>query len=209
MFRKLFLFTLKRLVILSIAGVVISVLHSWDLVVLMILATFTGLIYLRKKQSKHVKLYFLGFIISAFGGVLAENWGIHTGLWTYHNLSDGREFPYWLPLAWGLAFSFLYSFEVYYIKTLKLKSLKNKIILTLFASTILPTVGEIVTVQLGVWTYHSEFKIFGIPYYAIGLLGLFHTATFLVLYWINLHWKTQDPVFSIQNFPELQPGTKP
>lgn len=200
MFQKLFLFTLKRLVILSIAGVVISVLHSQDLIVMLILAAFTGLIYLRKKKSGDSRLYFLGFLISAFGGVLAENWGIQSGLWTYHDLSDGREFPYWLPLAWGLAFSFLYSFEVYYVKSLKLKSLKNKIILTVLASTLLPTVGEIVTVQLGVWTYHSEFKIFGIPYYAIGLLGLFHTATFLVLYWVNLYWKTQDPVFSAPSF---------
>lgn len=200
MFQKLFLFTLKRLVILSIAGVVISVLHSQDLIVMLILAAFTGLIYLRKKKSGDSRLYFLGFLISAFGGVLAENWGIQSGLWTYHDLSDGREFPYWLPLAWGLAFSFLYSFEVYYVKSLKLKSLKSKIILTVLASTLLPTVGEIVTVQLGVWTYHSEFKIFGIPYYAIGLLGLFHTATFLVLYWINLYWKTKDPVFSTPSF---------
>ncbi|MFY0481119.1 hypothetical protein ACI6PS_00825 [Flavobacterium sp. PLA-1-15] len=207
MFQKLFLFTLKRLIILSIAGVVISVLHSQDLIVMFILAAFTGLVYLRKKKAGNYKLYFLGFVISALGGVLAETWGIQSGLWTYHDLSNGREFPYWLPFAWGLAFSFLYSFEIFYIRTLKLKSLQNKIILTIFASTLLPTVGEIVTVQMGVWTYHSEYKIFGIPYYAIGLLGLFHTATFLVLYWINLHWKTNDPVFSTQKISEMQPQT--
>jgi len=205
MFQKLFLFTLKRLVILSIAGIVISVLHSQDLVVLLILAFFTGLIYLRKRKSKNFKIYFLGFFISAIGGILAENWGIQSGLWTYHNLSDGREFPYWLPLAWGLAFSFLYSFEDYYIKTLKLKSLKSKITLTLLSSILLPTVGEIVTVQLGVWTYHSELKIAGIPLYAMALLGLFHTATFLFLYTANLYWKTQDPVFSANSFSKLQP----
>lgn len=205
MFQKLFLFTLKRLVILSIAGVVISVLHSQDLIVMFILMAFTGLVYFRKKKAGNYKLYFLGFLISAFGGVLAETWGIQSGLWTYHDLSNGREFPYWLPFAWGLAFSFLYSFEVFYIRVLKLKSLKNKIVLTILASALLPTVGEIVTVQMGVWTYHSDYKIFGIPYYAIGLLGLFHTATFLVLYWVNLHWKTNDPVFSTQKNTALQP----
>jgi len=209
MFQKLFLFTLKRLVVLSIAGVVISVLHSQDLVVLLILAFFTGLIYLRKRKSKNLKIYFLGFMISAIGGILAENWGIQNGFWTYHDLSDGREFPYWLPLAWGLAFSFLYSFEDYYIKTLKLKSLKGKISLTLFASVLLPTVGEIVTVYLGVWTYHWEYKVLGIPLYAMGLLGLFHTATFLLLYTVNLYWKTKDPVFSAKPFAQLQPEINP
>ncbi|RZK09692.1 MAG: hypothetical protein EOO46_13060 [Flavobacterium sp.] len=204
MFQKLLLFTLKRLVILSIAGIVISVLHSEDLVVVLVLAFFTSLIYLRKRKSKNFKIYFLGFSISAIGGVLAESWGINSGLWTYHNLSDGREFPYWLPLAWGLAFSFLYSFEAYFIKTLKLKSLKSKITLTILSSILLPTVGEIVTVQLGVWTYHSELKIFGIPLYAMALLGLFHTATFLVLYTVNSYWKMHDPVFSAKTFPKLQ-----
>ena len=204
MFQKLFLFTLKRLVILSIAGIVISVLHSEDLIVVLVLAFFTSLIYLRKKKSKNFKIYFLGFFISGIGGILAESWGINSGLWTYHDLSDGREFPYWLPLAWGLAFSFLYSFEEYFIKNLKLKSLKSKITLTILSSILLPTIGEIVTVQLGVWTYHSELKIFGIPLYAMALLGLFHTATFLVLYAVNSYWKMHDPVFSSKTFPKLQ-----
>jgi hypothetical protein len=196
MFSKLVLFTLKRLLVLSIAGVVISLLHAHDLWVMFILAFFTVLIYSRKRKSKSATIYYLGFFISAIGGIFAENWGIQNGLWKYHDLSDGREFPYWLPLAWGLAFSFLYSFEAYYIKKLRLDSFKSKIFLTLFASVLLPTVGEIVTVQLGVWTYNGDYKIAGIPLYAIGLLVLFHTATFLLLYTINLFWKVQDPVFS-------------
>ncbi|MDD3004602.1 hypothetical protein [Flavobacterium sp.] len=198
MYQKLLFFTLKRLFILSVAGVLISVLHSQDLLLMFILAAFTGIVYLRKRKLKHAKIYFLGFAISAIGGILAETWGIESGLWTYHDLSQGREFPYWLPFAWGLAFSFLYSFEDYYIQTLKLNSINTKIVLTLFSSILLPTVGEIITVQLGVWTYNSEYKLFGIPYYAMGLLGLFHTSTFLVLYWVNVYWKTQDPVFSTQ-----------
>jgi len=209
MFLKLFLFTLKRLVILSIAGIVISVLHHLDLIVFFILAAFTALIYLRRRKSKNFKIYCFGFLISAIGGIIAENWGIQSGLWTYHDLSNGREFPYWLPLAWGLAFSFLYSFEQYYIKTLKLKSLKSKITLTLIVSALLPTVGEIVTVQLGVWTYHSGFKIVGIPLYAIGLLCAFHTATFLLLFTVNLYWKIPDPVFSTKSFSNMQSEITP
>lgn len=200
MFQKLFLFTLQRVIFLALAGVVISFLHHLDWVVLLLLVVCTGLLYWRKRKLKNAKLYFLGFFVTAIGGVLAENWGIQSGLWTYHDLSDGREFPYWLPLAWGLAFSFVYSFESFYIRTLKLKSFQSKIILTLLASALLPTIGEIVTVQLGVWTYHWEYKLLGIPLYAIGLLCLFHTATFLLLSIVNVYWKTKDPVFSTRSF---------
>lgn len=207
MFQKLFLFTIKRLIILTIAGVVISVLHDRDLLVALILAAFTCLVFMRKRKAKNFKIYFLGFMISAIGGILAENWGIQNGLWTYHDLSDGREFPYWLPFAWGLAFSFLYSFEGYFIRTLNLKSFSSKIVLTLLVSIGLPTVGEIVTVQLGVWTYQGAYKIAGIPLYAIGLLCLFHTSTFLLLYTINLYWKTNDIVFSAKPFKKIQSET--
>lgn len=198
MYSKLLLFTLKRLLVLVIAGVVISLFHSEDLLLMFFLAINSVIVYFRKRNFKHSKIFFLGFIISAIGGILAETWGIESGLWTYHDLSDGRQFPYWLPFAWGLAFSFLYSFEDYYIRTLKLNTLNKKMGLTLFSSIVLPTIGEIITVQMGVWTYHSDYKLFGIPYYAMALLGLFHTSTFLFLYFVNIYWKTEDPVFSIK-----------
>ena len=200
MISKLFIFAFKRLLMLLLAGVLIHTLQHRDLWLMLILAVFTVYNFSRKRKSGITRIYFLGFLISAVGGVLAENWGISNGLWKYHDLPDGRTFPYWLPFAWGLAFSFLYSFESYFIKLLQIESLRDKLYLTLIVSLILPVFGEIVTVNLGVWTYYGNYKILGIPLYAMGLLVLFHTGTFLLLVFINSYWKTPDRVFSARPF---------
>lgn len=189
------LFTLKRLMVLAVAGVIIGLLHHHDLLVALILAAYSVVVYLRKRKTDGATLYFLGFILSALGGVLAEHWGISNGYWTYHDLPDGRTFPYWLPLAWGLAFTFLYSFEKAYILAFRITSFPAKILLTLLVSAVFPTIGEIVTVKLGVWTYSWPHQILGIPLYAIGLLMAFHSGMYLLLCRIGKMWRTTDPVF--------------
>lgn len=193
---RLFIFAISRIFLLVLAGIVISLMHQWDILVMLILLMCAVFIFVRKRKSKSAKIYLAGFLISAIGGILAENWGIQSGLWTYHDLPNGREFPYWLPFAWGLAFLYLYSFEAQFVKGLRLKTVQSKISLTILVAAILPTVGEIVTVQMGVWTYQGKFKILGIPLYAVALLMLFHTGTFLVLYMLNQRWKIQDGVFA-------------
>lgn len=196
---KVLIFIVTRLIALVLAGVIIHLLQSRDFIMMLVLAVITVLVYFRKRKSKSVKLFFLGFTLSAIGGVLAENWGISNGLWEYHDLPDGRTFPYWLPFAWGHAFTFLYSFEAFFIREFKINTLGGKVLLTILCSMILPVIGEIVTVYLDVWTYYGDFKILGIPLYAIGLLALFHTGIYFVLYALNLYWKQPDPVFAIQN----------
>lgn len=188
-------FTQKRLLVLILAGVLIGKLHSDDLLVAMILAAYCIVVYFRKRKMEGARLYFLGFGLSAVGGVLAEHWGISNGYWAYHDLPDGRTFPYWLPFAWGLAFTFLYSFEKAYIVAYRITSFPAKLGLTLLVSALFPTLGEIVTVKLGVWTYYWPYKILGIPLYAIALLMVFHSGLFLLLWWIGKQWRTADPVF--------------
>ncbi|UMY64456.1 MULTISPECIES: hypothetical protein [unclassified Flavobacterium] len=189
------LFTLQRIMALAVAGAVIGVLHQDDLTVAFLLAAYSIVVYLRKKKMPGAKLYFLGYILSALGGVMAEHWGISNGHWTYHDLSDGRTFPYWLPFAWGLAFTFLYSFERAYILAFRIRSFGVKFCLTLLVSALFPTIGEIVTVKLGVWTYHWPYQVLGIPLYAIGLLMAFHSGMYLLLCWTGKRWRVSDPVF--------------
>ena len=209
MYFELIKFTFKRIFILSVAGLVISVLHDKDWIVALLLGGFCVTVFLRKRKSPHAVLYLVGFLISAIGGVLAEDWGISSGLWVYHDLPDGRNFPYWLPFAWGLAFSFLYSFEYCYIKVLQLWRPMQKIILTILVTALLPTIGEIVTVQMGVWTYYGPYQLFGIPLYAIGLLVAFHTSVFLVLCGLNAFFKMNDPVFSLKKTDTLTVTDRP
>lgn len=165
---------------------------------MLLLAFFCVIVYVRKRKSPDATIYFLGFGISAIGGFFAEHWGIASGLWKYHNLTGGRTFPYWLPFAWGLAFYVLYEFEAQYIRILKLKTIQSKMALTLYASALLPTVGEIIAVNTGVWTYYGPYKILGIPIAMIGLLVLFHTSVFLLLCFVNSYWKMGNTVFLLE-----------
>lgn len=202
--KEFILFTVKRMLVLAAAGVVIGSLHAYDLWLAILLGLYTVVVYFRKRKMAGAKLYFLGFVLSAIGGVLAEHWGISNGFWRYHDLSAGREFPYWLPFAWGLAFTFLYSFERFYILFFKLNSFGTKIMLTLMVSALFPTIGEMVTVKLGVWTYFWPYKVLGIPLYAIGLLMLFHSGMYVLLSQMGAKWKVKDPVFGKIEAQSLQ-----
>lgn len=185
MFSKITIYTLKRFALLTIVGIFIHLLQKQDILLMSFLLVFVVLAIKRKWNTPNRTLYYLGFTISALMGVCAELWGITNNLWEYHGLPNGREFPLWLPCAWGLAFSFLHSFESFYVKHLKLDKFKKRLILAIIVSIIIPTHGEIVTVNLGVWTYHSNYMLFGIPYYAMFLLCLFHTSIFTFLHYFE------------------------
>lgn len=196
---NVFFFFIKRLIILCIAGMVIGFFHEYDKILAILLAINCGLVFYRKRKLPSKKLFFFGFIATGICGVIAEYWGVANGFWEYHDLSGNRAFPYWLPFAWALAFSFIYSFESGIVQQLQLTTLQQKIWLTIFASAVLPTVGEMVTIYLGVWTYYWPFKIIGVPLYAIGLLVVFHTGISFVMYKLNQKWQTNDPVFSVKS----------
>lgn len=192
---KILFFIGKRLVNLTFAGVLIGTLHDNDLLVMFILMGITILMFIRKIRKNQPKIYYLGFVLTAIGGVLAEHWGIYNGLWKYHDLSHGRTFPLWLPFAWGLAFSFTHNFKSFMVQELNLQSFRSKLILSMLTAMFLPLIGEIITIQLGVWTYYGPYQILGVPLYAIFLLTLFHTSMFVLLTKVNERLQMDDIVF--------------
>ena len=62
----------------------------------------------------------IGMLITSFGGMVGENWGVSNQYWEYHKVSN--KLPLWLPFAWMLAFYFLYSLEFKLISFLKNKT---------------------------------------------------------------------------------------
>ncbi len=166
---------------LLIAGALIGFLHSYDIFLAMLLAILLFYVIYReiKKEQTEKKIFILisGTVLCAVFGFLVEFWGVTNGYWTYHDL-DGREFPYWLPFAWALTFPFLYRFEESILKV-NTFSFKTKIAFVAITSAVLPTWGEIITINLGVWTYHWPYQFFGVPLLAIFLLMVFHTFVFL------------------------------
>jgi hypothetical protein len=151
-----------------------------------------------KENDEEKWIYLIGVILTSILGVVCENWGISNQYWSYHNLDNNREFPYWLPIAWALAFTYIYRIEKEIILIKNITSTTSKILLALIISMVFPTIGEIVVINLGVWTYHWPLQFLGVPLLAILLLMIFHTGINFLLMAICKQWNVKDVVFSLR-----------
>jgi hypothetical protein len=133
-------------------------------------------------------------LLTGLAGMIGENWGVTNAYWEYHKVS--RELPLWLPFAWMLAFYFLYSIESRLIPCLKFKTIKNKLILAFWLSLLVPAFGEIITINLGVWTYYWPYQLFGVPIYAFMCLVIVHMIVYGILAFICKKQKINDIVFT-------------
>ena len=187
---------LKGIAKLIVAGVFIGYLKEYDLIIALILvAKLTHNVYkdIIKPKNKNW-LLLIGMLLTCFGGIVGETWGVANGYWQYHEVS--RELPLWLPFAWMYAFYFLYKLELKLIPLLKNKSQKNKIILALILALILPAFGEVITIQLGVWTYYWPYQLFGVPLYAFICLVFVHMLVYTILHYICKKYNIKDLVYN-------------
>lgn len=195
--KKFFIEILKGILKLVIAGVFIGYFKEYDFwIAIILIAKIIYNIYKEIIQPKTNKnwLLIVGMSLTGFAGVISENWGISNGYWEYHNTT--RALPLWLPFAWMLAFHYLYKIERNLIPLLKNQSQKNKIILAMLLSLILPAFGEVVTIYLGVWTYYWPYQILGVPLLAFICLVFVHMLIYTILHFICKKYKIADVVFN-------------
>ncbi|MBT7424756.1 MAG: hypothetical protein HN779_01770 [Flavobacterium sp.] len=187
---------LKAIIKLCIAGFLIGFLKSYDAIIAIIL--FLKILHVIYKNiiTAETKNWILliGMIVTGFGGMVGENWGVGNNYWEYHEVS--KELPLWLPFAWMLAFYFLYSIESRLIAFLKNKTISNKLIIAFWLSLLVPAFGEVITINLGVWTYYWPYQIFGVPLYAFICLVFVHMLVYGILSFICKKWKIKDIVFT-------------
>ncbi len=188
---------LKAIAKLIIAGILIGVLKQYDQIIAILL--FVKIIHniykeiLKPKTNKNW-LLLVGMLLTGFGGIVGETWGVANGYWEYHQVT--RELPLWLPFAWMLAFHYLYKLERNLIPLLVHQTQKNKILLAIILALILPAFGEIITIYLGVWTYYWPYQIFGVPLYAFICLVFVHMLVYTLLHFICKKYKIDDIVFN-------------
>jgi hypothetical protein len=188
---------LKALLKLIIAGIFIGVLKKHDAIIAgILLIKITHNIYKEIIKPKITKnwLLLIGMLLTGFGGIVGETWGVNNGFWEYHEVT--RALPLWLPFAWMLAFHYLYKLEQNLIPLLTKKTQKNKIILAIVLALILPAFGEVITIYLGVWTYYWPYQILGVPLYAFICLVFVHMLVYLILHLVCKKYKINDGVFN-------------
>jgi|TARA_B100000780_G_scaffold101669_1_gene70998 hypothetical protein len=187
---------LKAIIKLCIAGFLIGFLKSYDAIIAIIL--FLKILHVIYKniiiaETKNWILV-IGMTVTGFGGMVGENWGVSNNYWEYHEVS--RKLPLWLPFAWMLALYFLYSIESRLIAFLTNKTISNKLIIAFWLSLLVPAFGEVITINLGVWTYYWPYQIFGVPLYAFICLVFVHMLVYGILSFICKKWKINDIVFT-------------
>lgn len=181
---------------LSIAGIMIGLLKSYDwLIAILLLIKVLHALYVNiyKSQTKNWILL-AGMLLTGFGGIIGEYWGVSNGYWEYHEVS--RALPLWLPFAWMLAFNFLYKLERNLIDLLTEKIISIKIILAIILTLIFPALGEMITIALGVWTYYWPYQILRVPLYAFACLVFVHMLVYWILHQICLKYNIEDSVFT-------------
>ena len=187
---------LKAIIKLCIAGFLIGFLKSYDAIIAIIL--FLKILHVIYKNIIIAKtknwILVIGMTVTGFGGMVGENWGVSNNYWEYHEVS--RKLPLWLPFAWMLALYFLYSIESRLIAFLTNKTISNKLIIAFWLSLLVPAVGEVITINLGVWTYYWPYQIFGVPLYAFICLVFVHMLVYGILSFICKKWKINDIVFT-------------
>lgn len=192
---QLLLWNLLKLVA---AGTIIGLFHKQDLIVAGIFLAYLVYILVKQfeKNSSEKWIYLIGVIITSILGIICENWGVRNDYWSYHNLDNNREFPYWLPIAWGLAFTFIYKIEKEIINIKNIEAMSSKLLLALCVAVVFPTIGEIVVINLGAWSYHWPLQVLGVPLLAMFLLLVFHTGVNFLLMAICKKLKINNVVFS-------------
>lgn len=186
----------KALLKLIVAGVLIGVLKQYDLIIAILLfCKIAHNIYVEIIKPQHKNWLLLGgMLLTCFGGIVGETWGVTNGYWEYHQVT--RALPLWLPFAWMLAFHYLYKLERNLIPLLQTQSQTNKISLALILALILPALGEVITIYLGVWTYYWPYQILGVPLYAFLCLLFVHMLVYTILHLVCKKWNIKDIVFN-------------
>ncbi|TXD57900.1 hypothetical protein ES044_13850 [Polaribacter sp. IC066] len=195
--KRFFTEILKAIIKLIIAGVLIGVLKEYDgVIAVLLMVKIIHNIYkeiIKPKEHKNW-LLLIGMLLTGFGGLVGETWGVANGYWEYHEVT--RKLPLWLPFAWMLAFHYLYKLERNLIPLLTSQTQKNKIILAIILALVLPAFGEVITIYLGVWTYYWPYQLLGVPLYAFVCLVFVHMLVYTILHFVCKKYKIEDVVFN-------------
>lgn len=186
----------KALAKLTLAGFLIGFLRQYDLILaILLLLKIIHVVYVNiiKAETKNWILL-IGMLLTGISGIIAEIWGVSNHYWEYHEIS--RDLPLWLLFAWMLAFYFLYRIESGLIPYLKNKTIANKLIIAFWLSLIIPAFGEVITINLGVWTYYWPYQLFGVPLYAFICLVFVHMLIYVILSTVCKKYKINDIVFT-------------
>lgn len=176
-----------------IAGIIIGLLRKQENLVLILLGAL--IIYDLVRKSNHNKrLLLFGMLLTGTLGVIIESFGTYYNYWEYHDIR--WNIPTYLFFVWMLAFRFLYSIERKMLLEFEGASYFKNILICSLIVIIYPTIGEIVTIYFGVWTYYVPYMFLGVSHYTILSIALVHLTINYLLSLYCKRVKVNDIVFN-------------
>ena len=192
---------LKVCAIVVVMGVLIGVFHQWHVLLGGLLFGFMILYPIRSLAQKtentpQLLLTVAGMGLNLVAGTLVELWGTHNGHWTYWDLPPGVMVPFWVPVAWAWAYKVVHKVETILLENYPAEGIRKWAFLIILPSIVIPTLGELVAINLGVWSYHWQPQIWGMPPLAAVLLGVFHVFVFWLMKWVCGLMRVTDAVYA-------------
>lgn len=173
-FKKVIPTIISYILKVSIAGLVIGLLYKQEVLLTIILAAVLifKTIKVSKDPSANLKLQIAGMVITGVLGVIIEYIGTSLGYWEYHNIAG--QLPKYLLIVWMFAFMFMYNIEKKVFSIIKDTSIKKRLFFVIFIVVLYPTIGEIICINFGVWTYYYPYIFLGVSPYTITYIALVH-----------------------------------
>ncbi len=189
LFKTIFPVIISYTLKIILAGLIIGLLYRREnlLVIILALVLVYKIYKLTKDKSTNIRLLIPGMLLTGFLGVVIEYFGTKLNYWEYHHISG--QLPRYLLIVWMFAFMFMYNIEKkIFLSIENITPLKRKVII-LFIVIVFPTIGEIVCINLGVWTYYYPYIFLGVSPYTIFYIALVHI---IINYFISIYLKKKN-----------------
>lgn len=180
---------------ITIAGIIIGYFHEHDIWLAVFLFLKMIHSYFTKIKNDPARgIMIRGMLLTGLIGVFLEIIAVIFNQWEYHDIPF--KLPFWLLFAWMLSFRILYEAEKSIFPLLDQNKPYAFLITAGLLSMVFPTFGEMITIALGVWTYHIPFQLFGVPYIVmIGLMLIHMTVNTFFVQYCKKH-QIKDVVFN-------------
>jgi hypothetical protein len=180
---------------LVIGAIIIGVLHKYDtLLAVLLFLKIVHSIYKAKKNNTYGVMFTVGIIFTGLVGLLTEYIGTEYGHWHYHDVDT--QLPNWLFFAWVGAFILMYGMEAKINQINPNLNPKNKQLIVLFMAFFFPSLGEMIAINLGTWTYYWPYQILKLPLLAFFGLTIIHYLIHVALSSICKKLQINDVVFN-------------
>lgn len=167
-----------------IGGLIIGFLHHSPNLLALILFGFVVRRYIKDTRNpifsdKKVKIV-LGIVLAFTLGAFSEWLGTEHGWWIYDGYASAEiKVPVWVPLAWVIVYQIFFGLEEKWLSTL---DNKTRWLLILLLFLVLPSVGEIIAMNLGTWHYTYQPQFLMMPLQAVLLIALVHLLLYFLVF---------------------------